>query len=255
MDKSERDEIKHLIDFGDNAESPSEEPSAPEAPAALETPEVLKAPTAPETPEVSEAPSALDGETKKITLPEIAEESNFAEDKDNVQADSEPYISDTGIYPDDEEPDAEYDSDDLIDDEDIGFDYEPDDDYEDEKKKPKSKTARIIRNIIIAAAIIAGVIMFIITDTGIIGAYKRNFKHNFSKIFGIPETPAVTESLPENGGIPYTEAGTVPEAIPANNGAESGNSGEAVHTETDRDAADSGIANMEVEASVIIPYD
>ena len=221
MDKSERDEIENLIDFGDDAKTSEKE-----------TPETQDL----EQPE---------------TMPDLAEVIEETDDEDiydiaDIDSDIDDYDSDITPDPNHETaPERNHiESDDLWNDEDFDFNYS----YTEDKPRPKSKAFRIIRNILITAAVIAFVIIFIITDTGIIGAYKRNFKHNFSRIFNIPEKPTVTETVPEDGGeIPYTEPEVVPEVNETVN--------ESVYTENGKNTKRAEVVNMAVKTSAIIPYE
>ena len=228
MDKSERDEIKNLIDFGNDTEAPA----ASEALAASEASEISEEAetSAEESPMETEN---YDGETD---IPDIDSDIDDFGDETDIDSDLQDVSDDEDI------------EDNPIDEQESDTDFEYGFDEPEKTKKPMSKAARIVRNCVIAAAVIAFMVMFIIVDTGIIGAYKRNFKHNFSKIFGISERSAVTETIPEEGEYENTES--MPDAVPAE---DTEGDGEAVRLGAA--AKNAQVANMEVASTAIIPYE
>ena len=257
MDKSERDEIRNLIDFGGKEKS-EKEPLKQDVDGETKKIE-LPAPNVGGSPDVDTEP-AIENETDEsdfdeapVTVNEIEAESDIdSNDIDDYGNESDIPLDTDAPKVFDNIPDGEDIADSTADepphDDDFDFGYG----FEEEKKskKPISKTARLVRNIIIAVMVVAFIIMFAVTDTGIIGAYKRNFKHNFSRIFGITEKSAVTETVPE------PNVGTEPNADSESNADSEPNAGtEPARTKSKSEANTMEIVNMAVKTSAIIPYE
>lgn len=194
MDENEKNEIENLISYDDNENNEAD---------------------------LKEA----DGD--KVVTPDVAYDS-VDYDGDDTDTDEDDWDDE-----DDEEEDeddtlsAQVDSDDYYDEEDAF--------YEEEKKvkKPLSKRARIIKWSAIGAFIVAFIIVFTVVDTGIIGAYKTNFKHNYYKLFGPPKVHNEAEDKE------VEEALSEPDY-------------EMVETEV---SEDKGKYNTEYKTSIVVPYE
>ena len=250
MDKSQRDEIKNLISFGDeDKENTMQSDNVPNIPEA----EDFDGGTETDIPETED----FDGGTE-TDIPETEDfnggtETDIPETEDfDIGADAD-IPEDSASDVTDEEEAAEDDSEEgepggaHLTGADIEYGYGFDGAYTEEEKKPSPKVSALVKGCVIAAAVIAAAVIFTVTDTGIIGAYKRNFRHNFHKIFNIPETP-VTELVPEDINEPENN----PETDTAQDAGI-----EADTTENEENTAESRaeFVNMDVKSSVIIPYE
>lgn len=157
MDKDEKEEIKNLISF-DNVDKNSDE-----------------------TYEITENSPISDKNTDEILVCDEtdAEKTQFFDITSEVEedfSDMEEFAPQTELIEDEEEFS---DGDD--------FEFDEDDEYNEKSENEESvpKKCKPIKRIIILLLIIILVIIFVVTDTGFIGTYKRNFSRNFEKITGI----------------------------------------------------------------------
>lgn len=142
-----------------------------------------------ETEEIEEASETMEDTAEEAE--EVSEKSSLEEDE--TEADEEYFSSDnddTGLGDENED-----------------FDEEFEEDFFDEEDKP-SKKKSIIRYTIVAAAIFLVMCVFSMIDTGVIGAYKRNFTANVTEILsnmGITITAkqpkTTTEPLNDLSGV------------------------------------------------------
>lgn len=175
MEKPDKNEIESLIDFGNTSDAKKEPETAQES--VPEKEEVLESDTVKTQADIAEDDYDVADEQSDDAEDDydIAKaQSDDAEDDYNVAKaqsdDAETEDTDT------EDEDREELADDYI--------YGEDFPYTEYDKKPVSRTKKIVKWSIIGVLVIAFIIVFTITDTGIIGAYKRNFAHNFNTLFG-----------------------------------------------------------------------
>ncbi len=269
MDKSEKDEIQNLIDFGDEPEKPSETPFAadPEPEENIEETKkiVLNA------DDGGKKPRSEDTEQAGALNPDTAEDARNGLSDSMEETQVIKPLKDAGEEPDAEsgidsanepdEADGAEESGVRLTGKDIEYEYDGVYSEDDEtEKRPLPKALKIIKWGVIAAAVITAIVMFIITDTGFIGAYKRNFNRNFHKLFNIPEKPAITQtntSADETAADP--DPGSESEGNQADSAADNTSSEgiieESVYTDAQNDEQRSEFVNMEIKSSVIIPYE
>ncbi|MCD8391587.1 MAG: DUF5711 family protein [Firmicutes bacterium] len=243
MDKSDKDEIRNMIDFGGGeSESKSESINT----SGEETAEDF----APE-----------DAAAEDFGEPYAAEE-EIPDDYGGEPYDDEPYDNEDEDYGDDvdyDDDDEDYGDDDDEDYGDDDGDYGGDDeDVGSEQKKRAPKRIKLIRRCVILALILALIIAFAVTDTGFIGAYKTNFANNFRSIFGITAAPEADEGVEsaddtdggaDNVGAEENDAQTV-EEVQTKAQAE-----EQTEDVSENEDNKNIKYNTEEKLSVIIPYD
>lgn len=159
-------------------------------------------------------PDDDDNENSREFAEEISKTEEIEETSESVEdtaEEAEELSEKSSLEEDETEADEEYfssDNDDTgLGDENEEFDEEFDEDFFDEEVAPNKKK-RIIRYAVIAAAIFLVMCVFSMIDTGVIGAYKRNFTANVTEILsnmGITITAkqpkATTEPLNDLSGI------------------------------------------------------
>lgn len=237
MDKSDKDEIKGMIDFGDSSEA--------EKTQIINIPEIK---TEKAEEEASEA--AGTGENSETAAEVSVNSEELTDDNENIDDRADNDIDDS-ISGDDIDDDDSI-SDDIYIDDDDDIDYDDESDYSTDdthtvgnaEDKSSSKKGKIIKFSVTAAVIAALIIVFAVTDTGFIGSYKANFANNFRHIFGLPNESAEEENQAE-------QEAEAESAVENNN----------ENKDTDKDADKSSkktqksVQYTEEKSSVIIPYE